>query len=216
MASPYIGEIRLTSTKIIRPNYIRCDGRLLNISDYKALFAIIGNTFGGDGKTTFAVPDLRGAVPLGAGKSKASGVVYANGQRGGSETNTLTPLQMPTHNHQVTTSIQASLRVSNIAANRFDPDLNDGLAAFNTNHDQGVVGQSVNGYSTNTPNLALHAASVTLATKYEPQNLTIPPVLNNVGMGKPANNMQPYLPITYMIASYGLWPLPDNSNDDNN
>jgi microcystin-dependent protein len=217
MPTPFIGQIKLSAVNFVCENYISCDGRLLKITDYKALFAIIGTSFGGDGKTTFAVPDLRGAVAIGAGKNKTTGIAYEDNEVGGKASITITTAQMPTHNHQVTIAVQASLMVINAAANRFDPDINDCIAAFNTRNDQGIVGQSVNGYSANNPNVSLNAGSVKLATKNDPQNLTLPPVLNDTGMGSPLAIMQPYLPLTYMIAYTGIYgPSYTPGDEDDN
>ncbi|MFZ4797879.1 MAG: phage tail protein [Bacteroidia bacterium] len=216
MPYPFIGQIKLSAVNFVRENYLPCDGSILNITDYKALFAIIGSSFGGDGKTTFAVPDLRGAVTLGVGKNKISGKEYTANEIGGNESITITAPQMPAHNHTATGVVQASLMVNNAAANRFEPDLTDCIAAFNTNNDQGVIGQSVNGYNTVSPNLALNKATINVATKNDPQNATLPPVLNNTGNGKPLNVMQPYLPLTYMIAYTGIYGptyTPGNEND---
>lgn len=75
-----------------------CDGSLLPISQYDALFALIGTTYGGDGQTTFALPDLRGRMPMHAGTLAGSGT-YTLGQRGGTETVTLIGNQIPVHSH---------------------------------------------------------------------------------------------------------------------
>ena len=77
-----------------------CAGQLLPVSQNTALYSILGTTYGGDGRTTFALPDLRGRVPLGVGKGP--GMTLRNlGQRGGAETHTLTIAQMPAHRHWV-------------------------------------------------------------------------------------------------------------------
>lgn len=110
MSQPYIGEIRMFAfgTRGAPNNWQACDGSLLPISEYDALFALIGTTYGGDGQTTFAVPDLRGRVPIhqgqGAGLSN-----YVIGQRAGTETVTLVSTQMPAHTHiAVATTATAS------------------------------------------------------------------------------------------------------------
>ena len=75
-----------------------CDGQVLQISQYELLFALIGNTYGGDGQTTFALPDMRGRVPISNGNSR-TGQSYVLGQAAGTETVTLTQTQMPVHTH---------------------------------------------------------------------------------------------------------------------
>lgn len=116
MSQPYIGEIRMFSfgTRGAPTGWQACDGSLLPISEYDALFALIGTTYGGDGQTTFAVPDLRGRLPIhqgqGAGLSN-----YVIGQRAGTETVTLTQTQMPAHTHTLvaTTGLATSLTPGN-------------------------------------------------------------------------------------------------------
>jgi microcystin-dependent protein len=93
MGQPYIGEIRLFAGNFPPAGWYACDGSLLPISENDALFALIGTTYGGDGQSTFALPDLRGRVPV---HQSASSVI---GQSGGVETVTLTTDQMPVHAH---------------------------------------------------------------------------------------------------------------------
>jgi microcystin-dependent protein len=93
MPDPYVGEIRLFCGNFAPRDWALCDGRLLAISNYDALFSVIGTTYGGDGQTTFAVPDLRGRVPVHQGQS------YPLGQAAGAEHVTLTVGQLPPHNH---------------------------------------------------------------------------------------------------------------------
>ncbi|HEX4853078.1 phage tail protein [Arenimonas sp.] len=98
MSQPYIGEIRLFPYNFAPRDWIDCDGRLLPISQYDALFALIGTTYGGDGQSTFALPDLRGRLPIhqGTGPGLSNRVL---GERAGTETVTLTQAQMPAHTH---------------------------------------------------------------------------------------------------------------------
>lgn len=86
-----------------------CDGSLLPISEYETLFQLIGTTYGGDGETTFAVPDLRGRLPLHMGTG--GGATYIIGETGGAEAITLTSQQIPSHRHTLTgTSASANTR----------------------------------------------------------------------------------------------------------
>lgn len=77
-----------------------CDGRLMSIAEYSAVFALIGTIYGGDGQTTFALPDLRGRVPVGTGSGPGRSS-YDEGQRGGSEQTTIMVSQLPSHTHAV-------------------------------------------------------------------------------------------------------------------
>jgi len=98
MATPYIGEIRLFAGNFAPYNWMLCQGQLLSIAEYETLFVLIGTTYGGDGQNTFALPDLRGRVPLHAG----TGVGLSTrtlGESGGQEAVTLTSNQIPSHSH---------------------------------------------------------------------------------------------------------------------
>ena len=106
MSEPYVGEIRMFAGTFAPRGYIMCDGRLLPIAQYNALFALIGTTYGGDGVTTFGVPNLCGRVPVHAGSN--AGNNYVQGQLAGSETVTLTGQQNPAHIHTVVAQTNAN------------------------------------------------------------------------------------------------------------
>jgi microcystin-dependent protein len=97
---PYIGEISMFAGNFEPRGWAFCDGRLLSIAQNTALFAILGTTYGGNGQTTFALPDLRGCVPMHPGQGPGLSP-RTLGERGGSETVTLTSSQMPAHIHGV-------------------------------------------------------------------------------------------------------------------
>lgn len=102
MAQPFVGEIRMFAGNFNPVNYLPCDGRLLPISQFEALFSLIGTTYGGDGVSTFGLPDLRGRVPVHAGSG------FVQGQIAGSESVTLTSAQNPAHTHAVVAQTGAS------------------------------------------------------------------------------------------------------------
>lgn len=112
MADPYIGQIQTFAFNFAPRNWALCDGQLLSISQYTALFSLIGTTYGGDGRTTFALPDLRGRASIHQG----TGPGLSNrplGTHGGSETNVLNANQMPSHSHTATTHCQSGSANSN-------------------------------------------------------------------------------------------------------
>jgi len=115
MGQPYVGEIRMFGGNFAPAGWMFCAGQLLAISEYETLFQLIGTTYGGDGESTFALPDLRGRVPVhqgqGAGLSN-----YIIGQNGGVETVTLTQNQMPGHTH---TPAASNTGASDNPANNF-------------------------------------------------------------------------------------------------
>jgi microcystin-dependent protein len=104
---PFIGEIRLVPFNFAPKGWAICAGQLLPINQNQALFALLGTTYGGNGQTTFALPDLRGRVALGAGQSPA-GSSYPLGSTGGEETVALTTRQLPGHGHAVRASSAAA------------------------------------------------------------------------------------------------------------
>src|SRR6185436_15592769 len=93
MAQPYVGEIRMFAGNFAPAGWMFCDGQLLPISENETLFNLIGTTYGGDGQSTFAVPDLRGRLPLHQGNS------FILAETGGAEEITLTTQQIPAHSH---------------------------------------------------------------------------------------------------------------------
>ena len=112
---PFFGQVRVFSGNFEPDGWMYCNGLLIRISKYPELFSVIGNTYGGDGRTSFALPDLRGRVPMGEG----AGAGLTNrllGQEGGAETVTLTESQLPAHDH--------TLRATNSNATQTSPASN--------------------------------------------------------------------------------------------
>ncbi len=107
MSQPYVGEIRLFGFGRTPNGWQACDGSLLSIAEYEVLFALIGTTYGGDGQTTFAVPDLRGRIPVHQGQGPGLSN-YVIGQVSGTETVTLIPNQIPAHSHAVVATTAAA------------------------------------------------------------------------------------------------------------
>jgi microcystin-dependent protein len=120
MAQPYVGEIRMFAGNFAPAGWMFCEGQLLPISEYETLFQLIGTTYGGDGESTFALPDLRGRLPLHQG----NGFILA--ETGGAEEITLTVSQIPAHSHPLlatTTIANDANATSNVLsqASTFDP-----------------------------------------------------------------------------------------------
>jgi len=170
MSDQYLGEIRMFSGNYAPQGWAFCNGQTLNVNEYSALFSLLGKTYGGDGHTTFALPDLRGRVPIHNGKSPQSGTEFALAQQGGSETVKLTEAQMPAHTHAV--------RAQSTAGTNTNP-VNSFWAA-----------STVNEYSTAAPNLTMSTAAVS----YE-------------GGSGGHDNMMPFFPVTFIIATQGLYPI---------
>ncbi len=98
MAQPYVGEIRMFAGNFAPAGWMFCEGQLLPISEFETLFNLIGTTYGGDGQSTFALPDLRGRLPLHQGGG------FTLAENGGVETVTLTVSQIPAHSHPMLAS----------------------------------------------------------------------------------------------------------------
>ena len=157
MASPYIGEIRMFGGNFAPVGWAFCNGALMPISENDALFNLIGTTYGGDGQSTFALPNLQSRVPLHAGTSPGGSFVL--GQTGGQESITLTVTQIPAHAH-VPQANTANGALSSPAAN---------VWAGSTNLP----------YSASAPSAALAAQAVGPAGGSQPHDNMIPFVAVN-------------------------------------
>jgi microcystin-dependent protein len=99
MAQPYVGEIRMFGGNFAPAGWMMCEGQLVPISENETLFNLIGTTYGGDGQSTFALPDLRGRIPMHQGNS------FILAETGGAEEITLTQNQIPAHTHPMVASL---------------------------------------------------------------------------------------------------------------
>jgi microcystin-dependent protein len=135
MAQPYVGEIRMFGGNFAPAGWMFCEGQLLPISENETLFNLIGTTYGGDGQSTFALPDLRGRLPMHQG----NGFILA--ETGGAEEITLTVPQIPAHNH---------------------PFLGSGSVANDPNPSPNVVGESsaISLYQSASPNAPMASQMV--------------------------------------------------------
>lgn len=102
---PYLGDIKMTAVNFTQRGWAECNGQLLPISQNSALFSLLGTTYGGDGRTTFALPDLRGRVPIQVGQGPGLSP-YNQGMTGGVETVTLSQNQMPAHTHGISVNTE--------------------------------------------------------------------------------------------------------------
>lgn len=172
----YLGEVMLVGFNFCPRGSAEAAGQLIAISSNSALFSLYGTTFGGDGRTTFALPDLRGRSPVGYGTGLGLSPIQW-GERGGTEQVTLTIANMPTHSHS------AELRGENsVLANSKNP--NGGTLAL----------ASENIYSNSNPPLAtvkLAAGSV---------------FINNAGGGQSFSIRNPFLGMRYCVATQGVFP----------
>lgn len=178
--TPCLGEIRAFGGNFAPVGWNMCDGSLLQISEYNALYALIGTTYGGDGNTTFAVPDLRGRSLLSQGRAP-SGTTYVLAQKAGTETITLTTAQMPAHTHSVlATSGNATAQ------------------------------SPANAFLAKTVNVPTPAASANLYIAPTATGVVQSPLANNsitsAGGSQPHDNRMPVIAISYIIALVGVYP----------
>ena len=178
---PLIGQIQPFAFSFPPRGWASCDGQLLSIASYQALFSLIGTTYGGDGRSTFGLPDLRGRAALGDGQGPGLSQRQM-GQRSGSETTMLTVNNMPSHNHTAVGTTQASFTPPNFANSNIPSGRNFGAPASPTNT-----------YTDGANNQAMSTGNVAVT-------------IGNSGAGTAFNNMQPYLVINWCIALEGIFP----------
>jgi microcystin-dependent protein len=183
MSDPYIGEIRIFAGDFAPVGWAACKGQLLPINmDTEALFNLIGTTYGGDGQDNFAVPDLRGRLPVGRGTGSNLST-RTIGDTGGVETVTITTNQWPAHAHTMTKGTLA-IAASSAAANRRNPS-----QAVPASEPAGVTMV----YNNAAPDTTMAAGAISGT-----------PALQ--GGGQPTGVVQPVLAMTYIIAIAGIFP----------
>ena len=161
---PYLGEVTMFAGNFAPRGWAFCDGQLLPISQYSALFSILGTIYGGDGRTTFALPDLRGRFPIGPGNGPGLSS-YREGEKGGAETHTLTIAEMPNHGHsprihaETANGDKASpvgrMLAGTAAMIYADPNPNDNLEMASESITESNVGGGQSVYQIN-PFLSIH------------------------------------------------------------
>lgn len=176
MSEPFVAEIRIFAGNFAPRGWAFCNGQLLPISQNAALFSLIGTTYGGDGRSTTALPNLQGRAAMHPGRGP--GLTSRRlGQRGGSEQVSLSEAQMPNHKH----SVQAISRNQFIQGNSLDPAGNF------------VAGPQTGNAFVPTDPMPGTASFADAA-------------LTSAGGSQPHNNMQPFLAINFIIALVGLYP----------
>jgi microcystin-dependent protein len=185
MDQPFIGMIVMFAFTFAPRGWALCAGQQLAVSSNAALFALIGTNFGGNGSTTFGLPDLRGrtAVGMGAGPGLTERLI---GQMSGSESNVMLLTQMPAHTHAASATSTSTLYAEGTAANAQNP-AGKMLAS----------GQNIYATEDEANNRAMSSQAVTTTTSVS---------VNVAGGGQPVNNMQPFLAVNYCIALEGLFP----------
>lgn len=166
---------------------------------YDALFALIGTTYGGNGVSTFNLPDLRSRVVIGSGTAPSSNITYVAGQTGGEEEVSLTIANMPVHDHTAT----ASAGTGNITATLTLNAAAGGLGG-DPNPQNNLIGSdgTTSLYSANAPGTAMSSAAVTFSNTTVNSHTTT----SVAGSSIPHENRQPYTATNYVICIEGLFP----------
>jgi len=171
-----IAELRMFAGNFAPRNWAFCAGQLLAIAQNTALFSILGTTYGGNGQTTFALPDLRGRVPVGTGQGPGLPNISL-GEVSGSPTHTLIQTEMPAHNHLI--RVNANNANDSLPANAYPA-----AAVIPTDGNK-----SVSAYNSATDNNTLNPNAVALT-----------------GGNQPFSIMPPYLGMNYIICLFGIFP----------
>lgn len=181
---PFIGQVMMFAGNFAPRGWMDCDGRLLAVSQYSALFSILGTLYGGDGRTTFGLPDLRGRAPIGMGNGPGLSAVR-EGQMGGAEQVTLTVAEMPSHNHAANPQLRASAPASTGPSDSDAP----GSTAMLANTGGSFI------YSNG-------AADAQMA----PGEVSGTVAIGNTGGNIPVQIRNPYIGMRYIIAIEGIYP----------
>jgi microcystin-dependent protein len=176
MSDQFVAEIRIFPFNFAPTGWAQCNGQLLPISQNTALFSLLGTHYGGDGKSTFALPDLQGNVPMHSGQGPGLSGRFL-GEMSGSELVTLLDSEMPAHTH--------AMMARGAAGTTTNPQ---GASPANMSWLAGASFGAVRGYSTLAPNTQMSAT------------------LSITGGSLPHNNMQPYLTLNFCIALQGVFP----------
>lgn len=187
---PMLGSVCLVGFNFCPRNFLPAEGQLISISSNTALFALLGTTYGGDGRTTFALPDLRGRAPIhfGAGPGLSN---YPMGQRGGFEAVNLTALQMPAHNHTASVDLSAVTATLNAASTGGDTAVPTGNVLADSR--RSAI------YSTGAADQSLDASAVSIGG-------IAAATTANAGNGASHENRPPYLAMRYCVAVQGIFP----------
>lgn len=177
MSDAYIAQILIFAGNFAPRAWAFCEGQTMPIASNTALFSLVGTTYGGDGRTTLGVPDMRGRAAIHAGRGPGLSERRL-GAKGGSETNMLTVNQLASHNHQTTTTV---------AVNGNNGDVSGPVSAF-------LSKETDRNYSGNAPDRTMASGAVTATVE------------NSTGGGTGANNLQPYLSMYYIICIQGVYP----------
>ena len=195
---PFIGQIICVGFNFAPPGWAQCNGQLLPINLNQALFALLGTTYGGDGRTTFGLPDLRGRVAIGVGAGPGLPTI-TQGQLSGAPAVTLTTAQMPAHQHA------AGAVTVNVTAGSVDVPVNtDGGGGNSTDPTKILSADGATGSFTSDAANGKYSGG-SLPVKGAQVTATAAPTAVT-GASQPVSIMQPSLGMNYIIATQGIFP----------
>jgi microcystin-dependent protein len=192
---PFLGMIQAFGYNFSPRGWAFCNGQILQISQYSALFSLLGTTFGGNGQTTFGLPDLRGRVIVGAGSGPGLTPV-AYGEMGGVESVTLLTSNMPMHNHQI---VNGNGQAGTVAVSTTVQTVNNSNSTSETDNGSNVLG-------TSGSMLTIYRESPSGSDFLGGVTSSITGTTSAVGSNTPVNIRNPYLGVYYSIALEGIFP----------
>jgi microcystin-dependent protein len=200
MSEPFLGQIMLVPYNFAPRGWAFCNGQLLPIAQNTALFSLLGTTYGGDGRTTFALPDLRGRVPISSGQGPGL-EDYDPGQTGGFESVTLTTGEMPAHTHLLNPHThQAPAHTHQVTA------LTDSASTgIPTNNLPASASRGTNLYAPPSVNTTTMAPAI-VQSGGALDTTQAQPLIQPVGSSQPFDNRMPFLTLNYCIALEGIFP----------
>lgn len=187
---PFLGQVVMFGGNFAPRGWAYCDGQLLSINANQALFSILGTTYGGDGRTTFALPDLRGRTPIGPGHGPGLGS-YKLGQRSGQEYTVLTQNNLPSHSHTADVSSLSFIPLVNVN---------------NAEHEEESPDQQFLAGAAAGTNIFANAPTAGASLGGVQAGVTGTMQIANQGGSQPTYLMQPWEAVHYIIAMQGLFP----------
>jgi microcystin-dependent protein len=176
MTDQFLAEIRIFPFNFAPVGWALCNGQLLSIAQNTAVFSLLGTNFGGDGRTTFGLPNLQGSIPVDHGQGPGLSQ-YVVGETGGATTVTLLAQQIAVHSHNLVADKEAATSASPSGA------------LYMRGHYTGATNGAVLAYTAQAPSSAMNASAIAQA-----------------GSNQPHNNMMPYLTLNFCIALQGIFP----------
>ena len=177
---PFLGQIMMFAGNFAPRGWAKCEGQLLSIAENTALFSILGTTYGGDGRTTFGLPDLRSRIPVGAGQGPGLSH-YQQGPGGGHEQVYLNVTNLPAYNHSASGTVKAASTPPSGAGNQSAPTNNN------------FASDGSNNYSNQAANVSMASNNVSVE-------------VGNTGGNVPFSVVQPWCSVTFVIALQGVFP----------